>query len=175
MVKVLSLNVRYLQNERKRRILFKYGRDRADVVLFQETHSTKKLERIWCSEWGGKAAFSHGESNARGLCTLIKKGAPVDLIRTTTDNEGRVLITQLKSCNTVFTLINVYAPNKDDPSFFKKLNRYMCEECEHKILMGDFNIALDNDKDRYTPEGSIAIQTMLNLMRSSNKSWMSIC
>ena len=49
--------------------MFNFLRDKnPDIVLLQETHSNKKIQRIWRNEWGGKIIFDHGESNARGVC-----------------------------------------------------------------------------------------------------------
>ena len=46
-------------------------------------------------------------------------------------------------------LVNVYAPNQDDPEFFKSLIERISEfDVEIKILGGDLNILLDPDKDR---------------------------
>ena len=81
MVKIICLNVRGLQNERKRRIIFKYARDRTDIVLLQETHFTKQIQTVWKNEWAGKAIFAHGESNARGVCILFKKNICVNILK----------------------------------------------------------------------------------------------
>ena len=45
-------------------------------------------------------------------------------------------------------LANVYAPNKDSPAFFINLAQNMFEMPEHRIVVGDFNLVLDNDLDR---------------------------
>ena len=70
---IISLNVRGLQNDTKRRAIFQYCRERATIICLQETHSTPDIEQKWKLEWGGNILFSHGESNARGCCILIKK------------------------------------------------------------------------------------------------------
>ena len=74
MAKLLSLNVRGLINPKKRRAIFKYARDRADLILLQETHSDTSSEEQWKHEWGGNIYFSHGNTDSRGVCLLIKKG-----------------------------------------------------------------------------------------------------
>ena len=72
-LRILSLNVRGLQDVNKRRAIFNFYRDRADIMCFQETHSTVKDEIIWRNEWGGTIVFSHGTSQARGVVILFKK------------------------------------------------------------------------------------------------------
>ena len=63
MVKLISLNVGGISDRRKRRATFKYIRERADIALLQETHSTANKEFQWLSEWGGPIIFNHGKSS----------------------------------------------------------------------------------------------------------------
>ena len=77
MLRIITLNVRGLRNENKRRSIFNYYRKRADIICLQETHSTEVDEKCWRNEWGGIMLFSHGESNARGVAILVCKGCPV--------------------------------------------------------------------------------------------------
>ena len=44
----------------------------------------------------------------------------------------------------IFTLINIYDPSSDSPSFFKKKNQHL-EELGNSdyIICGDFNLVLD--------------------------------
>ena len=47
------------------------------------------------------------------------------------------------------TLVNIYAPNNDDPFFFENVfNHLLTFECEETILGGDFNLVLDVQKDK---------------------------
>ena len=57
--KILSLNVRGLRNQVKRRALFAYLKNqKADFYCLQETFSQKLDENTWCQEWGGKFFFA---------------------------------------------------------------------------------------------------------------------
>ena len=53
-MRILTLNVRGLKEVIKRKSIFEYCRQRADIICLQETHSEcedcKKMEL----EWGGK-------------------------------------------------------------------------------------------------------------------------
>ena len=72
MCKVVSLNVRRMQDQAKRRSIFSYLKDqKASVYFLQETHSELKDETIWQNEWGGKTYFSHGSQHSKGTCILI--------------------------------------------------------------------------------------------------------
>ena len=57
-IKILSLNVRGLRNQVKRRALFLYLKNqKADFCCLQETFTLKEDEIPWASEWGGKIIF----------------------------------------------------------------------------------------------------------------------
>ena len=47
------------------------------------------------------------------------------------------------------TLVNIYAPNNDNPAFFQNLLCHILSfECEEVIVGGDFNLVLDVHKDK---------------------------
>ena len=150
-IRILSANVRGLNDQNKRRSIFKYYRDRCDILCLQETHATESTAKLWANEWGGISLFSNGVSNSRGVAILIKNKTPIMTLRCDRDNNGRILICDLADVNNLenkFTLVNVYAPNSDDPDFFHQLIKMTLDGQSHKILIGDFNISLDNQKDR---------------------------
>ena len=167
MVRILSLNVRGLGNEKKRRAIFKYCRDRADLICLQETHSTVKDEVIWTAEWGGKILFEHGESSCKGVCLLVKKGASFDISKPIFQSDGRIIICQITINDTLpICVVNIYAPNKDSPAFFQTMDTALTEMCEHKILIGDFNLTLNCEVDRlncYTNNNK-SKECVLNMM-----------
>ena len=66
-------------------------RNKANVIFLQETHSTSENANKWENEWGGKIVFSHGKSNARGVCILFRKGLDVTVLNQATDNCGRLI------------------------------------------------------------------------------------
>ena len=119
-LKVLSFNCNGLQDNAKRRQIFHYlKRKKADIVLLQESHCTKKEENIWKTEWGGRGFFSNGTSNSKGVCTLFKNNFDFKLHNVKKDEEGRVLCLDIEIDETRFVLCNIYAPNEDDPTFFR--------------------------------------------------------
>ena len=56
----------------------------------------------------------------------------------TSDTEGRWLICNLKTEEIQFSLVNVYAPKMDDPSFFKQLFTQIENKGLENIIMGGF-------------------------------------
>ena len=46
-------------------------------------------------------------------------------------------------------MVNVYAPNEDDPDFFKSLAEHIEDFQKDEIVIGgDFNLVLDIEKDK---------------------------
>ena len=144
------MNCRGLRDVIKRRAIFNYYRTRGNILCLQETHSTISDELIWKAEWGGDAVFSHGESNARGVCILMPKGmtSQEDICNVKRDLEGRVIVIEVRQDMDTISLVNIYAPNKDTPIFFDNLNRMLRVSAERKIVVGDFNLVMDSNVDR---------------------------
>ena len=55
----------------------------------------------------------------------------------------------IKTDSKIITLLNIYAPNNDDPTFFEKIYEHLSSfECEEIVFEGDFNLLLDLDMDK---------------------------
>ena len=150
-ISVISLNVRGLRNENKRRSIYNYYRKRADILCLQETHCTDKDEKLWAAEWGGLAFFSNFSSAARGVCVLIKKGIPVIVPKVHKDEDGRVIVCHIQNINNeqdTFSIAAIYAPNHNDSKFFIGLTNLLGESYSQRLLIGDFNITFDDQLDR---------------------------
>ena len=149
-LKLFSQNVRGLSDSSKRRKIFHWLNDKdVNVILLQETHSTKETEHLWRSEWGGSILFSHGKSNARGVCILLKNNINYNLINTISDDEGRYLILDIEFGDVKMSLTNVYGPNTDSATFFISLIENIEKiENDNRIIGGDFNFVLDIEIDK---------------------------
>ena len=149
-IRAVSINVRGLNNTSKRSKLFHYLRiKKYDVIFLQEVHSVKCNEGFWRSQWSGRIHFSHGESNARGVCVLFSKKFAGKVKYIHKDTEGRFLAIEICIEGLNFVLCNIYAPNSDEPQFFDKIQKCIAEiPIDMKIIAGDFNLVLDIDKDK---------------------------
>ena len=149
------MNVRGISDVTKRRAIFNYYRKTADILCLSETHSTKQSEIIWTKEWGGCGIFSHGETNARGVCLLAKKQLCISFNNIRSDPNGRFLMCDVKTINDFeFTLCVLYAPNKDSPVFFDAIRQNLMEYSHHKLIVGDFNLVMDPVKDRWNSQSN---------------------
>ena len=64
--KIISLNVRGIRDQTKRRSIFTYLKDqKADFYFLQETYSEANDESMWQSEWGVRFFFLMGHTIAR--------------------------------------------------------------------------------------------------------------
>ena len=173
MVEILSQNVRGLGQEFKRRKIFNWlQKSKAAIFFLQETHSSPKCEKTWRSEWGNKNIFfSHGESNARGVCILFKASVAVEIHNQISDEFGRFLIVEATIDSKRLALCNVYGPNNDDPSFFVLVNEEITSLNEdNRIIGGDFNCILDSDLDKQggNPNRNKKSREMLNIIMEEN-------
>ena len=76
-LKVLSLNVRGLNNLIKRKMLFKTFQN-YDVCSLQETYVNENNLMQWKQDWDGDLLHINGTTNSNGLITLINKNLPYD-------------------------------------------------------------------------------------------------
>ena len=118
------------------------------MIVIQETHSTPDCYEIWRNEWGSQIIMSHGESNSRGVMILIKRQCNITLENLIVDPQGRYFVSDIKEKDSIITCIFLYAPNKDDPSFFMEFAGILRERSELRMLIGDFNTVLNVEKDR---------------------------
>ena len=148
-IKICSVNVQGLRDRHKRRKVFMWLREKNyDIYFLQETHSTLSTEHIWNNEWGSRILFSHGLSNSMGVCILFKRNFPVQ-ISNHYDENGRSIIATVSISNQPITLVNIYAPNTDDVSFFQNLRINLeMYGVEPFLIGGDMNTVLNVDLDK---------------------------
>ena len=105
--------MRGLRDEVKRRSVFNYYRNRADILCLQETHCTEEIEKCWGCEWGGIYLFANGTSTSRGVAILVKRNVPVMVENINKDEAGRFISCTIKHVNNPqnkVSIINIYAP-----------------------------------------------------------------
>ena len=144
----MSVNVRGAANTEKRRAIFDKHRINSDILILQETHSDPNCERVWENEWGGKVIFSHGTTSARGIAVFMSKNIFTEVRNIYKDIDGRVIIFDIQEGDYLVTIAAIYAPSIDSLNFFVELQEVLRQRSEHKIVVGDFNLALDVELDR---------------------------
>ena len=163
--KIVSLNVRGLNNSIKRRKVFKWlHRQTAPCYFLQETFSTEQSINIWRSEWGGNIFYSHGSNHSKGVMILVNPRYQFEVIRSIKDKNGRSIILEIKLDNQNLALANVYAPNdiSQQIKFYQDLNQTLSgfSDC-NLIIGGGFNCAL-TPKDRKSVKQRSNKPTVIN-------------
>ena len=71
-----------------------------------------------------------------------------NILKCYTDPEGRFIIVDVETEEKILTLVNICAPNRDDPIFFRGVSEKMLSfECDLIDFGGDFNLVCDVEKD----------------------------
>ncbi len=83
---------------------------------------------------------------------LVHKKWNLVLLKQHKDDEGRIICVEAKINRVKVNLCNVYAPNKEEPEFYHKVNKMLGEiEGGLYIIAGDHNQVQDGILDKTTP------------------------
>lgn len=117
-------------------------------MFLQETHLKSGSHSRLKANWIGEVYLSNFSSKARSAAILLRKGVPFSQKKTITDKDGRYIIV-IGEIHISLTLVNIYAPNIDNPIFFQKVFSLIPDISQtHLIIGGDFNTVLDTYLDR---------------------------
>ena len=94
---------------------------------------------------------SRKHTNAGGVLIALEKNFEYKCHKDISDSQGRYVILDLEIIGVArFLLINLYAPNDDDPNFFENLfNTVENSDTKNLILVGDWNLVLDFNIDTH--------------------------
>ena len=162
MLKFVTFNVNGLATTRdtvsKRRKIFTWRKNKnIDIILMQETHCSKKLERIWKNEWRGDCYFNNGTSGSRGVCVMVSPHRSLSLKRRIQDDSGRAIILEFEHQERSFVVGSIYCPNRDETDTMIFVDNALADlDCSAILLGGDFNCVLSEVADRSSlPETSV--------------------
>lgn len=99
------------------------------------------------------------------MAILISKKIPFQLTSTLKDKGGRYVIIQGSIYSQSITLVNIYAPNYDDPQFFHNIFFNLSSSPCETFIGGDFNLALDPILDRSSSNQITPTQAAKSLKR----------
>ena len=125
------------------------ARDHIDIRCLQETHITEKDHNTLKLDWNVRYIIAGSQTNAGGVLIAINKSFEYILHNQWTDEEGRFIIIDIEIPDVVrFLLINLYAPNEDNPNFFTSLfDKIQESDIKNIIMSGDWNLVNDFEKD----------------------------
>ena len=148
-IRLLSWNVRGLNDPRKGRLVLQYlRRYKVDIVFLQETHLSPGSGDTFAASWGSHRYFAKYSSYSRGVVTLIHKKLPFQHYATVLDAQGRYVVVHGSLAGHEVLLLNIYAPNTDDPGFFTEIRALIdLLPCDALLWGGDFNLLLEASLD----------------------------
>ena len=144
--KIISLNVRGITDQTKRRSIFTYLKDqKANFYFLQETYSDANDELLWQSELGGKILFSPGTHHSKGVCILFDPATKLNEEYSFSNKTGRIILITVYLNGMKISLCNIYAPNNqpEQLEFIQELNSCIIDKSEmtNIIIGGDWNCA----------------------------------
>lgn len=150
-IKFSSWNCRGLQILTKvKQVMGRLKDVQSKIIFLQETHLAVSEELSVKRRWRGAVYSAPFTTQARGVMTLVQGSIPLNVTKVILDKTGRFLIIQGTLFTECLNLVNIYAPNQDDPNFFSNLFLNLSTLNRHYIIAGDFNCTLDPNKDRST-------------------------
>lgn len=119
MAKFISLNVKGLNSNIKRRLLTEIKTARADIVFLQKTHFKREGNFSFAKKYYPTAYLASTDRKKAGVAILISETCPIQITNSYLDNNGRFIILQGILRGLLITLCNLYAPNISQVKFFK--------------------------------------------------------
>ena len=122
-----------------------------DIFCLQDTHFTTDQEIHFRNRWEGNCQFSAApQSNATGVAIFFTKKVDYKIHSQNQDTNGYFLILDMTIFNKRLSLVNIYGPNKDDPSFYENLFKSITETGNDSyIICGVFNLTLNPNIDYF--------------------------
>ena len=77
-----------------------------------------------------------------GVAMMFNNNFQLQILKHSSDPEGRFIIADIHTGDKIMTQVNVYAPNEDRPAFFldrNVLHKLCFSECDFLVFGGDFN------------------------------------
>ena len=154
-LQIASINVRGLRDALKRRSIFNsLANLKYDIIFVQETHGINSDIDSWGKEWEGKTCFSMFSTREAGVAILFRASLDLEIKKTTSTPDGRVIQAQTVFMDQPLNLVNVYAPsgamNVDRRrEFFDSLSNYIDTDDDTcvNVLGGDFNCIVNSALD----------------------------
>ena len=101
----------------------------------------------------GENFIASNQQKKRRVAMYIKKNLNPKLVFTSED--GRLLMVEISYEGEEMLLVNIYAPNESQHTFYLQLKNQLILKAEQKIcIMGDFNTVVNKEKDKSMGNGN---------------------
>lgn len=143
---IFSYNWHGLNSRENQRDVFEYLKSKlCHIYCLQDTYFTAKDESFIRNQWGGECIFNCFAANQREIAILLANNLEYKIKK---DENGNFLGVDITIEGKNITLVNLYGPNNDSPSFYNKVNEIM-ESFNYRqvILTGEFNLVQNQTLD----------------------------
>ena len=156
-VRFISWNVRGLGGPTKRSRVFSHLKSlKTDIAFLQETHLSVNDHTRLRKQWVGQVFHSNFNSKARGAAIIIHKRIQFVADHILSDSGGRYIIVKGVLFQTPVVLVNVYAPNWDNPDFMSSIFSSLPTMDTHRLIFGgDLNLVVNPHLDRSCPRRTV--------------------
>lgn len=121
-LKLYSLNVKGLNSPYKRRALWTDAlKHECDIICIQESHFALDKTPKFNHHKFPHIFLSSCKKKKKGVITAIKDTISFKLINLINDAQGRYIILVASIDNVIYTIVNIYAPNKNPHQFIQKI------------------------------------------------------
>ena len=152
---MISVNIGGIRENNRRDLVISYCKTLdTDFSILQETHVNFSHLHDIRELWDGEVIISPGKTKTCGVLVLAKRAAP-PIEQIINDLAGRYIFLKIK--NTTDAVLALYVPSGimkerriDGQMFIRKIKKLLYKKITREnnlILLGDFNMTLDN-KDR---------------------------
>ena len=122
-LKIISANCQGLHDFKKRKDVLQYYRQlQCNLLCLQDTHFTIDMEENIRNEWGYEVFFNSFTSQSRGIAIFMNNNFEYKVHNTVMDTSGNYLALDINFSDIRTTLIVIYGPNEDDPSFYRNIS-----------------------------------------------------
>ena len=150
---MISVNIGGIRENNRRDLVISYCKTLdTDFSILQETHVNFSHLHDIRELWDGEVIISPGKTKTCGVLVLAKRTAP-PVEQIINDLAGRYIFLKIK--NTTDAVLALYVPSGimkerriDGPMFIRKIKKLLYKKITREnnlILLGDFNMTLDNE------------------------------
>ena len=83
------------------------------LFFLEETHSSVEDEKQWRDKFKGKIFYSHDTTNSCSVATAFPGSKSLQVVETKNDEQGRILILDIKICDKELLLVNLSNAKKE--------------------------------------------------------------
>lgn len=141
-LRLVSYNVKGINHPIKRKkILSQLKKYNCSIGLLQETHLSEAEHKKLRRDWVDQVFYASCPNNRkRGVAILIGRSISFAVHKEVKDKQGRYILVIGTIGGIDYTIMNIYAPNEDDPAFFREVASILAAESRGTILYaGDQN------------------------------------